>query len=194
MRVLECGSIPLMLTLALKTDNYNVTGMDIEPSRYSSVIEKEELKVIRCEIETERFPFPDEYFDAVLFNELFEHLRINPLFTMREVRRVLKHNGLLIMSTPNLRSLSGIINFILLNKSYSVTTDIFDEYNKLEKLGHMGHVREYTSSEIITFLKKLGFRVDLLIYRGGYNGWHAKFVRLFPSLSQFLTYLVIKDN
>ena len=36
--VLELGSIPLLLTTALSKCNYNVTGCDIAPQRYSSTI------------------------------------------------------------------------------------------------------------------------------------------------------------
>jgi hypothetical protein len=31
-----------------------------------------------CDIETQKLSFADDSFDAVVFNELFEHLRINP--------------------------------------------------------------------------------------------------------------------
>ena len=53
-------------------------------------------------------PVPDDSYDLVLFNEVFEHLRLDLVFTMTEVRRVLKNDGTLLLSTPNHRSLVGI--------------------------------------------------------------------------------------
>jgi SAM-dependent methyltransferase len=113
--VLELGSVPLLLTAALVKLDYNVTGIDISPERFSAAINKYKFNILKCNIEKEHLPIPDNSFDAVVFNELFEHLRINLIFTMREVFRVLKPDGILLLSSPNLRSLLGIINFLLRN-------------------------------------------------------------------------------
>ena len=43
----------------------------------------------------------------MLFNEVFEHLRINLVFTMTEVHRVLEPNGVLMLSTSNPTSWKG---------------------------------------------------------------------------------------
>lgn len=125
--------------------------------------------MVSCDIETEKLPFHDSQFDVVLFNELFEHLRINPIFTMREVHRILKPGGLLFLSTPNLRSLAGLANFLLKNRCYSCEADPYDEFSKLEGLGHMGHVREYTTREITEFLGRIGFEVREIVFRGTFG-------------------------
>jgi 2-polyprenyl-3-methyl-5-hydroxy-6-metoxy-1,4-benzoquinol methylase len=98
--IIEFGAVPLLLTASLARLGYSVTGIDIAPDRFSDSIRNIGLKVIKCDIETEALPFHDSQFDVALFNELFEHLRINPIFTMREVNRVLKPGGLLFLSTP----------------------------------------------------------------------------------------------
>ena len=49
---------------------------------------------------TRAFPFPDASFDAVLFLDVIEHL--HPRFeVLREIRRVLKPSGRLLVSGPN---------------------------------------------------------------------------------------------
>lgn len=193
--IVEVGSIPLLLTVPLTTLGFNVKGVDIDPTRFSFAISSMGLKVVECNVETERLPFETKYFDIAVFNELFEHLRINPIFTMKEVHRVLKPGGLLIMSTPNLRSLRGLANFLLLNRSYSCGADIYEEYQKLERLGHMGHVREYTTREVSDFLSKMGFRLEALIFRGGYHSKIARLViGLVPSLRPFVTYVARADR
>jgi len=46
-----------------------------------------------------QFPFPDQSFDSVVANEVFEHV-FNPDQFLFEVRRVLKPNGTLLMTMP----------------------------------------------------------------------------------------------
>src|SRR5690606_35036297 len=77
--------------------------------------------------------------------------------------------------------------------------DVYSEYMKLEKLGHMGHVREYTPKEMVIFLQKCGFSVKAIIYRGGPNyksTWKNVLARLVvkiaPHLSNYFTIVAVK--
>ena len=194
-RVLECGAVPLLATGALVELGYEVSAVDIAPRRFASAIARLGLDVRRCNIETERTPFADRTFDAVVFNELFEHLRINPIVTLEEVRRVLKVGGTLLLSTPNLRSLRGIRNLLLRNQGHAASAGVYRQYEKLEALGHMGHVREYTSREVADFLTRVGFSVDKIIYRGGHGRGAVGIVeRLMPSLRPFFALVASKDS
>jgi SAM-dependent methyltransferase len=48
-------------------------------------------------------PFPDNYFDSVTMLEVLEHMnKPNQHKALHEIKRVLKPNGLFIMSMPNL--------------------------------------------------------------------------------------------
>jgi SAM-dependent methyltransferase len=193
--ICEFGSIPLMLTAPLVERGYRVTGIDIAPERYSAAINKIGVVVVKCNIETELLPFKTAVFDGVVFNELFEHLRINPIFTMREVFRVMKPGATLFLSSPNLRSIQGLWNFVFRNRAYSCLGGIYEQYEKLEKLGHMGYVREYTSKEVIEFLERIGFVVTKLICRGRYSSNAAQVVaRLSPTMRSFLTYVAEKPR
>lgn len=164
--ILEVGSVPLLLTGALKVRGFDVTGVDIDPSRFADAIARRCLTVRRCDIEHERLPFADESFDCVLFNELFEHLRFNPPRTIAEVLRVLRADGLLMLSTPNLYSYRGLINLLLRQRAWVAGADPFVEFAKLENLGHMGHVREYTLRELSDLLSRCGFDVVEVVHRG----------------------------
>jgi SAM-dependent methyltransferase len=164
-RILEVGSAPFILTLALEKIGYRVVGLDIDPDRFIHVITNNKLDVRGLNIEKEPLPFPDETFELILFNEIFEHLRINPIATMTEMRRVLKSKGSLFLSTPNLRSLRGIWMLVFHHKGGHVRPDIYEEYKKLELFGHMGHVREYTAKEVSTFLARVGLETRQTIYR-----------------------------
>jgi SAM-dependent methyltransferase len=187
-RVLEYGAVPLLMTAALAALDFKVSALDLKPERFATAIGDLGLEVIRCDVETEVVPFAEATFDVVLFNELFEHLRINPIFTMREVHRVLKPGGLLLLSTPNLRSFRGIRNLVLRNQGHAVSSGVYRQYEKLETLGHMGHVREYTTREVSNLLTRVGFRVEKIIYRGGHGrGMVGLAERLAPSMRPFFT-------
>jgi len=193
--VLEFGSIPLLFTAALSQSNYNVTGCDIAPERYAETLDKIEINVVKCNIETEKLPFDDNSFDAIVFNELFEHLRINPIFTLTEVLRIMKPGATMMLSSPNLRSIAGITNFIFRNRAYSCSGNTYAEYQKLEKLGHMGHVREYTTKEVTEFLENVGFTVTKIIYRGRFKTrLRQMIIKIFPSLSPFVSYIATKPT
>lgn len=187
--ILELGSIPLVLTSALSESKYQVTGVDIAPERYKETIDSLGIEVVKCNIETEKLPFEDDVFDFLIFNELFEHLRINPIFSLKEAFRVLKPGGIMTLSSPNLKSMNGLYNYLFKNRAYSCSGNIYNEYSKLEKLGHMGHVREYTSTEVVEFLENIGFEVPQIVYRGRF-GTNIKqlLARIFPSLRPFISY------
>lgn len=194
-RILEYGAIPLLMTAALAALDYDVSAVDVKPERFATATASLGLDVTRCDVETEAVPFAAETFDAVLFNELFEHLRIDPIFTLREVLRVLKPRGVLLLSTPNLRSFRGIRNLLLRNQGHAVSGGVYEQYAKLEALGHMGHVREYTTREVADFLTRVGFRVDKVVFRGGHGrGAVGIAERLAPALRPFFTLIATKGE
>lgn len=158
--VLEVGAAPFQLTAILDA-TYDLVALDLEPDRFSAIIDEFDLAVEPCDIEREQFPLDEDSVDLVLFTEVFEHLRIDPIHTLREIHRVLEPGGVLIMSTPNLYSLAGIYDFL----RGAGLNDPYDEFEKLETVGHMGHVRLYSNDEIERFLSKTGFVVTDVDFR-----------------------------
>ena len=193
-QILEIGSIPPLLTVALKLSGYDILGVDIAPQRYNQTLLAYKLKVSACDIETQSLPFKDGNFRYVLMNEVFEHLRINLIFTFNEIRRVLARGGQLMLSTPNLWSYRGIRNIIYHHKAYTISGSLYDQYDKLRTLGHMGHVREYTLKEITEFLQHFGFINPIVIYRSATKPFEKLICRIMPSLSPFFTLIVEKTN
>src|ERR1700683_5545857 len=58
----------------------------------------------------ERLPWPDQTFDAIISAEGFEHLE-NPFAFARELHRLCKPGGTLIVTTPNVTSLRSRTRF-----------------------------------------------------------------------------------
>ncbi|MEM1248293.1 MAG: methyltransferase domain-containing protein [Acidobacteriota bacterium] len=192
-RVLDCGATPLLLTAALRESGYDVVGVDLAPERFAGALDRLHLQVARCDIEREPLPFEDSSLELVVFNELFEHLRVDLIFTLSEVLRILCDDGVLLLSTPNLRSLRGLRNLLTRGEAHAVSGGVYEQYEKLRTLGHMGHVREYTTVELASFLGRIGFEVREVVYRGGHGrGLVGLVERLLPSWRPFQTVVARK--
>jgi SAM-dependent methyltransferase len=183
-RVLDIGCSPPFVLATLQSLGYDAIGVDVQPAVFANSKSVLGLNAVACNIEQEPLPFPDESFDAVLMCEVFEHLRINPVRTMHEVRRLLRPGGLLHLTTPNFFSLGGLKSMLVERKSYFYTRrDLYDELDQINIEGFSGHVREYTYREVEGFLVRVGFaRVDCHFRFGGTKLWTRPVYRLAPFL------------
>jgi SAM-dependent methyltransferase len=183
-RVLDLGAAPPILCAALSELGYAVKGVDIDPTRFGQTSAALGLDVRRCNIETEALPCKDASVDAVVLHEVFEHLRIDLIATFEEIARVLRPGGLLLVSTPNLLSLSGMLNLLVRGRAQAIDARPFEQFEKLRTLGHMGHVREYTTVEVCEFVARFDLVPQELVFRGrdrGIKGWMSAVVpRLRP--------------
>lgn len=99
-------------------------------------------------VETDRFPYPDETFDVVIFAEIIEHLLNDPCGVLREIHRVLKPAGRIILTTPNVARLENVARLI-------AGENIYDPYSGYGPYGR--HNREYNRYELIQLLQFEGF-------------------------------------
>ncbi len=159
-KLLDIGVSPGYFTYSLSRFGYNLKALDLEPSRIEKFI-KDKVQITKCDIETEKIPYPDNNFDGVILAALLEHLRINPLFSLREIKRVLKPNGRLLLQTPNMSWWKNRVR-VLLDRSYDATP--YFAFSLLEEEGHAGHVRVYNMSEAEEILEKTGFVIEDSFY------------------------------
>lgn len=183
--LLEVGSAPYHLSSILQEKGYEITGLDLEPDRMNGLINSLGLDIKQCDIEQERFPLDDGSVLGVVFTEVLEHLRINPIHTLEEINRVLEPDGRVLLTTPNLTSIYNINSYLRDGK----ITDPYDEFAKLREVGHMGHVREYTASEVQSLLEKTGYE----IVHQGYANWPNKNIRgrsLLHNIGLFFSHII----
>jgi SAM-dependent methyltransferase len=118
-------------------------------------------------IEQERFPFADGAFNVVLCCEILEHLQHDPLAAFTEIHRVLKSDGTLIVTTPNVARLENVARLI-------AGENIYDPYSGYGPYGR--HNREYTLSELRRLLEHAGFTIDVAFtadVHGNHAAWFA---------------------
>ena len=79
---LGCGTDDF--SKALKHLGYQAEGIDVD----------------RVDFEKDPLPYMDNLFQVVHFNAVLEHIK-NPENIMKEIKRILKPGGLVIINTPN---------------------------------------------------------------------------------------------
>jgi SAM-dependent methyltransferase len=114
------------------------------------------------DVERDRLPYPDGYFDVALCCELIEHLTEDPMQMMVELNRVLKWGGLLILTTPNIASAFSISEALAGSSPY-----IYGSYNRKSRADR--HSREYTPKDVRLVFEAAGFKVMKLFTE---NLWH----------------------
>jgi methionine biosynthesis protein MetW len=170
-----CGGGQLLERFA-KIRNIEVYGVDIS-EKALKVASRRGYKVFLCDVETEKLPFPDNFFHIIVMNDIVEHI-INPDNLLRETYRTLKREGKLIVSVPNVSTPASWFMMI------------FIDLPPMQSARYKSpHVRDYTLRLLKCLLKLNGFKIEQI--KGTYIFPFSNFLsrvlaNLFPRLSERL--------
>lgn len=167
LRVLDVGCFPYHLGAAMEKIGFDVYGI----SSQHEPIQQDKIKI--CNIENDKFPFKDNFFDLAVFTEVLEHLPQSPLFTLKQIHRVLKPGGHIILTTPNIaRSINR--GKLLLGKSVTYPLhQILENDGKGSNLYHR-HNREYTLSECVKLVSEANFSITKAETFVSYTPWRRR--------------------
>jgi SAM-dependent methyltransferase len=161
-RVLDlgCGDGEVTLRLfvdepILENQNFDVIGVDISQKAVDAFFQNTGHEAVRST--ALELPFPDSHFDIVIFNDVIEHLEDTD-GPIKEVRRVLRDDGILLLSTPNL---AAWFNRLLLLAGIQ---PLFSEVSFLKIFGRpgkdvVGHLRIFTTKALREFLLFHEFKI-----------------------------------
>ena len=76
------------------------------------LMQNDDQTVEVCDLNKEALPYEDNYFNIITLTEVIEHIE-NHRHTLTDIYRILKPNGILILSTPNILNLKSRIRFLL---------------------------------------------------------------------------------
>jgi ubiquinone/menaquinone biosynthesis C-methylase UbiE len=137
---------------------------------------------------------PKEKFDFILCSHVIEHIE-NCVDALKELKRVLKKDGFLILSIPNEGCFFAQFRNNILQRKILKNTD---------------HKHFFTKHMFLTLSKKVGFKLEHRILYEGFSFPHSGvdrrlrrfsfwrkimkfFLKLFPSQCAGLTFLFVKD-
>jgi len=196
LRFLEigCGTGEFLERTARLDERLKVWGIDVSKLAIDKIKEKG-FDGFALDVSQQKLPFPDEFFDVVYSGDVIEHL-LDPDFMISEVNRILKEEGFLVLTTPNLASWCNRILLLF------GVQPLFSEVSTKKVFGRsgskiVGHLRLYTLTSLKEFLSYYGFKI--INIEGAY--FHAfsplltsidRFFSHFPSLSSIV--VVIASN
>jgi len=170
-KILDVGCGVGLYLKRLKNFSSELYGVDIDQEKIEG-IKNEFLKVFVAP--AEKLPFPENFFDVILFNEVLEHLK-NDRKAIKEAFRCLKQGGKIIIFAPN-RFFPFETHGIYFRKRYYFGNFLFVNYlpdffrNKI-----CPYAKAYTKKDIFELLSEFNYKI--LVFSQIYPGFDKIFLR-----------------
>ena len=148
-RVLDIGCSDGTISTILAGNKREVYGVDISKKAVDAAIKKG-IKASVCDVENDDLPFKSDYFDCIVAGEIIEHIFDTDAF-IDKCKRVLKKNGVLIITTPNCASLRARLSLLLGRQPAWI---------EHRAKGGAGHIRAYTLKGLLSQLKEHKFKPE----------------------------------
>jgi len=150
-KILDIGCGEGTLGKLVKGKYREVYGVDISPQALE-LARNAGLITTRVNINDEPLPYSESTFDTVVTLDVIEHV-FDPHVFVKEIHRVLKAGGSLVVSTPNIRKLQRM--YALIRGRFPKTS-----YDDVGWDG--GHLHYFTSRDLAALLDAHGFRVIVI--------------------------------
>lgn len=150
--VIDIGCCYGQISTQIKDKGNVVYGVDRKKEGLEIAREKG-IKTKLCDLE-KNIPFSDKIFDGAVCLEVIEHI-YNTDLLLSEINRILKKNGYLVISTPNICAFRNRLK-ILFGKQPC--------YFGHSPYGRGGlHIRVFNKNSFVEMLQNHGFQVEKLI-------------------------------
>jgi SAM-dependent methyltransferase len=182
--VLDVGCGDGMVSRLFLETGCRALGVDLVPEFAQQAAEKG-IETKTADVTRDGLPFSEGEIDVVYAGALIEHL-YDPEFFLRECYRVLTDAGLLLLSTPNIASLTSRLRMLLGRGPKFYTSALSWEFG--------GHIRIFTAGTLKRLLEESGFAVeevvaDLVSFipaRKSRKPWSMRLGKRLPSLGEVL--------
>lgn len=135
-----------MLAREMKKNGNTVWGIEIDPEQAEKARDVCE-KVLVGNIENVEFDIPEKIFDVIVFADVLEHLR-KPEDVLLKMRRLLKDDGFMVISLPNIAHISMRKNLFFGSFDYG-------ELGILDRT----HLRFFTLKTAQELIRGCGFKI-----------------------------------
>ena len=154
-RILDIGPTPFTIFIKKEFPNYEVWALD-RTNLMEERLNQSNVKFMLCNLDVSSIPFEDEYFDIIIFTEVLEHVFEPPSNVLKELKRILRTSGKMIIGVPNIASLSKRIK-LLFGISPLQNADM--QMQKGWVHGH-GHIHEYTKKELLSLCNLVNLKIS----------------------------------
>jgi methionine biosynthesis protein MetW len=160
-----------------------VYGLDIN-SNLADAAKAKGVRAYVCDLNSDRIPFENNFFDLVTITEVLEHLH-NTDHVIQEIIRVLKSEGYLLISVPNLAAWHSRLALLFGYQPYQCETNLIFHAGTIVELDYTAkHVRAFTLRTLKRFLEKKGFKI--LQVAGGPSEHVSEIRKRFSSLPMII--------
>lgn len=147
-KLLDVGCGDGIIHYFVKDKVKNIYGID--NSKIDLVKAKKRGMIVQStNLDEGKFPFESGFFNFVTCLDVVEHVK-DPRILIKEIYRVLKEDGILILSTPNVRFSDHLFKLIF--------RGIFPKTSEDDSLYDGGHIHFFTFKDIRILLTEIGFR------------------------------------
>lgn len=156
-----CGRGALLRAVQERLPKAQLVGGDISESSVEQ-LRGDGIEGVVANVE-QRTPFGDEAFDCAAFGEVIEHL-IDPDAALQELSRILKKDGFLVLSTPNLASwFNRVLLPLGIQPIFTETSTHVNLGRKWPAIGQwkptQGHLKVFTLGALKEMLAANGFEI-----------------------------------
>ena len=159
-RVLDIGIGYGFYDVILKDDfGLDVVGMELPENipTYCHLPKLHGIDIIAGDLSKAPCPIDDNSFDIVLLIEVIEHLRMSPYQALREIWRILRPGGVLVLTTPNV---ARFVNILKLLVGRNIVQEFHDDHRPPSHVtDSLVHIREYTMGELTSLLGRAGYEI-----------------------------------
>jgi methionine biosynthesis protein MetW len=148
-RLLDIGCGDGILGYFAKNKYKDVYGLDISETALK-IAKKKGLITKKTNFNAGKIPFGNDYFDAITCLDVIEHV-FEPIELIKEIHRVLKEKGSLVISTPNIRYFPHLFSLAIKGK-FPKTSNDKEHYDG-------GHLHYFTFNDVEELLVSYGFKI-----------------------------------
>ena len=178
--VLDIGAGHGAMVQKLYNAGYKIAAADLFPEYFK-------FKKVNCKKVdiTKKFPYDDNSFDVIIAVEIMEHVHDHENF-FRETYRILKENGILVFSTPNILSLKSRMRFLFSGFFYAFKPI---DHTIDDGLQHIASLTfdQYTSLALKSNYKQIDLAIDKKQSTSRYLYFLVPLLRLYCAMKK-ITY------
>ena len=180
-RVLDIGCYDGTIAKLIQENDNELYGCDTSKNAIKLALQKG-FKADYANVE-EKLPYGRSFFDVVIAGEIIEHVFDTDKF-LENIKRVLKQDGHLVLSTPNLATVGRrILLFFGKNPLIETSTSYGDKAS--------GHIRYFVKDSLMKLLKEHEFRIkkltsDMINFDNSGEHYSIILANIFPTLGKTL--------